>query len=249
MVSVPGELPGLTTPAALRTLPVIVEFPFSVPPLRLNPAAPTWMFPVFRMVVPPVCVKPALKFSVPTLALTVPVLLNATPTVLLIPPVIWKMPELLNVPVVPPLRTMPFPKVALPFRRVQVAPARLLITAPFCTNRVLPAVGLANVVVPETLSVRASRKACEGLKLIPPLAFVTPVPLIVPPVHVRGPLTVTVLIPVRVPEERVSAEVVTVPPAMLKLAVPPLTVRAPVVVDVPEKIAVPPLTVVAPGTL
>ena len=71
----------------------------------------------------------------------------------------------------------------------------------------------------------------------------------VPPVQVNKPVTFTVLVPVSVPPERFSAEVVTVPPTLLKLAVPPLMVSAPAVVNVPVKFTVPLLTVVPPAML
>src|SRR5713226_3107796 len=81
---------------------------------------------------------PPEKFRVPTFAFTVPVLLNATLTVSATPPVIWKVPALLNV-LVPTLLKIP---LALPPAMVQVAPERLLITAPFCVNRLKPDVVL-----------------------------------------------------------------------------------------------------------
>src|SRR5580693_6936086 len=131
-------------------------------------------------------------------------------------PVVKKVPALLNVPVVPPFRVIPFP---LLFTSVQVDPARLLITAPFCRNSTLV---VPKAVAPETFSVRVSRNDWPEGMLIPPLALVVPVPFMVPPVQVNKPVTVTLLFPVSAPEERVSAEVVAVPPTLLKFAVPPL---------------------------
>src|SRR2546425_6436164 len=93
-------------------------------------------------------------------------------------------------------------------------------------TRLATAVVLPKVVVAETLSVRVSRKGWPEGRLIPPLALVTPAPLIVPPVQVSRPLTVTVEVPVNVPPEKVSADVVTAPPTLLKFAVPPLMVRS-----------------------
>src|SRR5713101_7762091 len=134
----------------------------NVPPAKLNvPPLATLNEPAHAVVQLP----PPEKISVPAFAFTVPLLLNTTLTVLDTPPVICNVPALLNVLAVPPLKAMPFP---LPFTIFQVAPARLLITAPFCRNRVAPAVVLPNVVAPETLSVRVSRKAKE-VKIIPPL--------------------------------------------------------------------------------
>src|SRR5216683_5860606 len=95
---------------------------------------------------------PPKKRRVPALAFTVPVLLNTTLTLLEVPPIIWNVPALLNVLGLVVWK-IPLP---LPPTILQVAPARLLITAPFCRNRLLPVVPLA-VVVPETLSVRVSR--------------------------------------------------------------------------------------------
>src|SRR6266404_666327 len=142
---------------------------------------------------------PPEKFNVPLLLITLPVLLNATVMLLEIPPVIWNVPALLNVLAVPPLKKIPFP---LPFTMVQVAPARLLITAPFRRNRALPPVAFPNVVVPGAFSVRVSRITLALGRLIPPLALVTPVPLIVPPVHVSKPVRVTLPVPDRVPALR-----------------------------------------------
>src|SRR5713101_4256684 len=134
---------------------------------------------------PDASVPPPEKSRVPAFAFTAPVLLNTTLTVLETPPVIWKVPALLNVLAVPPLKMMPF---ALPFTMVQVAPERLLITAPFCSNRLLLVVVVPAVVVPETVSVRALRTPWPEGRLIPPLALVTPVPLMVPPVQVNSPV-------------------------------------------------------------
>src|SRR5713101_9825288 len=145
---------------------------------------------------------PPEKSRVPALAFTVPVLLNTTLTVLEIPPVIWNVPALLNVDGVPPLKMMPF---ALPFTMVQVAPERLLITAPFRRNRLLPPAVFPNVVVPDAFSVRVSRSTLPLGILIPPLAFVTPVPLMVPPVQVSKPVRVTVPTPDRMPPLRFVA--------------------------------------------
>src|SRR5437899_156928 len=52
-------------------------------------------------------------------------------------------------------------------------------------TRLATAVVLPKVVVAETLSVRVSRKGWPEGTLIPPLVFVTPVPLITPPVQVN----------------------------------------------------------------
>src|SRR5712692_6432389 len=162
---------------------------------------------------------PPERIRVPAFAFTVPLLLNATLTVLDTPPVICNV------------------------------PAMLLITAPLCRNRLLPPVAFPNVVVPDAFSVRMSRNTLTLGMFIPPLALVAPVPFIVPPVQFSRPLTLTVEVPVNVPPERVSAEVVTAPPTLLKFAVPPLIVSAPALVKVPVKFAVPPLTVVPPEML
>jgi hypothetical protein len=218
----------------------------NVPPAKLNvPPLATLNDPAHAVAQLP----PPERISVPAFAFTVPLLLNATLIVLETPPVICNVPALLNVLAVPPLKIMPFPTLLLPFTIFQVAPERLLITAPLCSSSVAPAVVLPNVVVPETFSVRVFSNACGEVKLIPPLALVAPVPFIVPPVQFSRPLTLTVEVPVNVPPERVSAEVLTAPPALLKFAVPPLIVNAPALVKVPVKFAVPPLTVVPPGIL
>src|SRR4029077_11381826 len=104
-----------------------------------------------------------------------------------------------NVLAAPLLKKIPFP---LPFTMVQVAPERLLITAPFRSDRMLPPVALPNVVVPGAFSVRVSRITLALGRLIPPLVFVTPVPLITPPVQVSKPVRVTLPVPDRVPALR-----------------------------------------------
>src|SRR6266852_4372656 len=113
-----------TTPAEKLAVPApLTEDPalkLKVPPEKLSVAPAAALKPA-------VSVPPPEKSRVPALAFTAPVLLNATLTVLEIPPVIWKVPALLNVDGVPPLKMMPFP---LSFTMVQVAPERLLITAP-----------------------------------------------------------------------------------------------------------------------
>src|SRR5713226_10696959 len=113
-----------------------------------------------------------------------------------VPPVIWNVPALLNVLAAPPLKKIPFP---LPFTMFQVAPARLLITAPFTTNRLKPEVVLPCVVVPEALSVRVLRVGWPAGRLIPPLVFVTPVPLITPPVQVNSVVKLRIPVLVIVP--------------------------------------------------
>src|SRR5216683_2461961 len=218
----------------------------NVPAAKLNiPPLPTLNDPAH----PAVQLPPPEKIRVPAFAFTVPLLLNTTLTVLDTPPVICNVPALLNVVAVPPLKIMPFAKPLLPFTMLQVAPARLFTTAPVDRNRPLPPVAFPNVVVPDAFSVRVSRVTLALGMLIPPFAFVTPAPLIVPPVQVSKPLTVTVEVPVNVPPEKVSAEMLTAPPTLLKFAVPLLMVSAPALVNVPVKFAVPPLTVVPPGML
>src|SRR4029077_5856519 len=193
----------------------------NVPPPKLNVA------PVPALHVPvqlPPQMPPPVKFSVPPFAFTVPLLLNATLTLLETPPVICNVPALLNAGATPPLKIMPFPKPLLPFTMLQVAPARLFTTAPVDRNSPLPPVAFPNVVVPDTFNVRASSVTLALGMLIPPLAFVTPAPFIAPPDQAVSPLTVTVEVPVNVPPVRVSAEVLTAPPTLLKFAVPLLIV-------------------------
>src|SRR5260370_39259938 len=92
----------------------------SVPPLATlnNPAHPAVQLP------------PPEKIRVPALAFTVPVLLNTALTLFEVPPVIWNVPALLNV-MVSVLVKIP---LSLPPTILQVAPARLLITAPLFRN-------------------------------------------------------------------------------------------------------------------
>ncbi len=75
-------------------------------------------------------------------------------------------------------------------------------------------------------------------KLIPPFAFVTPVPLIVPPVQVSKPVRVTLPVPERVPPLKFVAPCTVLAP--LSVRVPPLmfkalaNVAAPVTVSGPD---------------
>ena len=133
----------LAAPAPLTPEPALK---LNVPPPEKTRVAP----PAAAKV--PLCVPPPEKVSLPepVMMFTVPVLLNATATVKAFPPVIWKVPALLKVPVVAPLRAM-LELLTIP----QVAPARLLITAPFCRNKLF---GLVKLVAPDTFRVRVSRK-------------------------------------------------------------------------------------------
>src|ERR1700676_198314 len=133
-------------------------------------------------------------------------------------PLVVKLPALLNVPVVPPFRMMPFP---LALTSVQVDPARLLMTAPFCRNSTLVE---AKAVAPETLSVRVSRNGWPEGMFIPPLALVTPVPLMVPPVQVKRPVRVITPAPLRVPALKFVAPCTVLAP--FRLRVPPVMLRA-----------------------
>src|SRR6516225_8183574 len=176
-------------------------------PLTAEPALKLNVPPLNASVAPEAALKPAAsvpppeKFSVPAFTATVPpvLLLNATLTVLLVAPVTcWNVPALLNVGAAPPPNKIPWP---LPATKLQVAPARLFTTAPFSRNKLLPpTVVLPNVVAPETFSVRVSRITEAAGRLIPPLAFVVPVPLCVPPPdQVNSPVMTKIPVPVSVP--------------------------------------------------
>src|SRR5260370_1138230 len=119
---------------------------------------------------------------------------------------------------------MPFETLLLPFTMFQVAPAKLFTTAPVDRNRPLPPVAFPNVVVPDTFSVRASRNTLTLGMLIPPLALVTPAPLIVPAVQVSKPVRVTLPVPDRVPPLRFVAPCTVLAP--LSVSVPPLMFKA-----------------------
>src|SRR5580704_15117184 len=84
----------------------------------------------------------------------------------------------------------------------------------------------------------------------PPLAFVTPVPDIVPPVQVVAPLTVSDSLPVSVPPDSVSVLGDSAGPLPLTFSVPALIVtEGPSVETTPVRFTVPPLTVMPPVTL
>src|SRR6266849_3966232 len=163
----------------VAVLRVELALKFTTPAEKLAVPAPLSEDPALKLKVPPE------KLSVAPAAALKPDASVPPPEESRVPALAFTVPALLNVDGVPPLKMMPFP---LPFTMVQVAPERLLITAPFRRNRELLAVVLPAVVVPETLRVRVSRMAWPEGRLIPPLALVTPVPLMVPPVQVNSPV-------------------------------------------------------------
>jgi hypothetical protein len=83
--------------------------------------------------------------------------------------------------------------------------------------------------------------------VMPPLAFVIPVPLSVPPDHVSSPVTVRVSVPVNVPALWVSVLTETALPVE-KFSVPAVIVSGPVAVTVAGevKFTIAPLPVVPP---
>jgi hypothetical protein len=149
----------------------------------------------------------------------------------------------LNAGAVPPLLKIPCP---LPFKMFQVAPARLFTTAPFCRNSSAPLETLPNVVVPDAFNVRVSKMRVPLGMLIPPLALVTPVPVIVPPVQVNSPVIAKVPVPVSVPPLSFKDAKVTVAP-VASVTVPVVTLFVAVLrlelalkfTVAPEKFAVP----------
>src|ERR1043166_2195152 len=74
MVTEPGEVPGFSA-AAFVTGPVIVPLPLRMPPLIL--IAEPARLPGPSVVVPPVWVKPLVKFVVPLPSRTLPALVKA----------------------------------------------------------------------------------------------------------------------------------------------------------------------------
>jgi hypothetical protein len=94
---------------------------------------------------------------------------------------------------------------------------------------------LENTVRPGFLIARWTN-VFEAAPLIdrPPPKVEVPVPLIVPPVHVAGPLTLCAPVPLRVPELRRSDEA---DEAALNVAVPPETSSAPAFVTVALQVA------------
>src|SRR5713226_4054675 len=182
-----------TTPAEKLAVPAPLT---EDPALKLKVPLEKFSVAPVAALKPPASVPPPENVSVPAFAFTVPLLLNATRMSLATPPVICNVPALLNAGAVPPLKKIPFP---LPFTIFQVAPARLLITAPLCRNRLLPPVAFPNVVVPDAFSVRMSRNTLTLGMLIPPLALVAPAPPIVPPDQVNSPVIANVPAPVKVP--------------------------------------------------
>src|SRR5580692_686745 len=118
---------------------------------------------------------------------------------------------------------MPLEKPVLPFTIFQVAPAWLFTTAPFSRYRVLPpVVAFPNVVVPDAFSFRVSRNKVPFGILIPPLVFVVPAPLIVPPDQVNSPVIARVPAPVSVPPLSFRDANVTVVP-VANVTVPAVT--------------------------
>jgi hypothetical protein len=108
----------------------------------------------------------------------------------------------------------------------QIDPVMLFQTDPFSMKKALP----VQLAVLALFSVRVSRNGSPDID-IPPFAFVTPLPLSVPPDHVSSPLTVNVSIPVNVPELWFTVAVVIAFPVE-KFNVPPLIVNGPTLVTV-----------------
>src|SRR5208283_5838259 len=246
VVTLGEERLGLSTPAVLVTFPVMVPLPSTLPACSPSGVVPDIeMVPPSRRVEPLVCVKELPSKSVPVLAMTVPVLLKTIvlptpPPLTPVPDVFSNVPALLKVGAVPPSNS-----ICVSASWFQVAPALLLITDPFSIRTAEP----VQVAVPTLFRVRVSRNGSPEI-VIPPLAFVTPLPLSVPPDQVSVPLTVTVSLPVSVPPLCVSVVVEIVLPVE-KFSVPELIVSGPVLVTVTgeTKFAVPPLTIVPPVML
>src|SRR5689334_2194103 len=112
------------------------------------------------------------------------------------------------------------------------APAFTFSVAPFTITKVGPPAVEPKVLVPLAFTVRVSNVGKAGGMLMPPLALVTPVPLIVALDQVVRPVTVRVAVPVNVPPFRFRIDAVLVP---LRVRVPPLMVR---VVNVAEPLIV-----------
>src|SRR5579871_619851 len=106
MESVPVVLAvrvGLTVPAELVRLPVIVPLPRTLPPSSVSGVLPDIaMLPPFNSVDPPVWVYELPSKSVPDLEMTVPelvkvIVLDSPPPLTPIPPVFSNVPALLKV--------------------------------------------------------------------------------------------------------------------------------------------------------
>src|SRR6202035_3544507 len=99
--------------------------------------------------------------------------------------------------------------------KFHVPPERLLICAPVCTINGKVSVKVA---VPLLFKVRVTRNGSKDM-VMPPLALVTPVPLIVPPAQVNRPVILSVPVPVSVPPDIVRVGKVTAAP-VAKVVVP-----------------------------
>src|SRR5688500_11032728 len=98
----------------------------------------------------------------------------------------------------------------------------LLKVAPFC-KLISPA--FDQVAVPALLRVRASRSllAVPFTSMVAEAGIlVEPMPLIVPPAHVKSDVIVRGVVPVRMPPERVAVTTVT---GTARVVVPPDTLR------------------------
>src|SRR5215472_497778 len=194
---------------------------------------------------------------VPEFAATVPpaLLLKLAPMLVVPVPVVFSnVPALLITGIVPPLF-----EIDPSFTIFHTAPACTFSVPPFSIN-IEGADDVPNVLVPPAFTVRVSRKGEPDTTLIPPLALVTPLPLIVALLQVVSPVTVSVVVPVSVPPFNVRLAIVLVCPVdsvtvplstsiaalifapLLKFTVPPLITAVPTPVTfVPEfKSDVPP---------
>src|SRR5262249_52822354 len=217
-------------------------------PAKLTTAALT-LAPALRVYVPaeplnisvlPAALKgpllePPPRLNAPLVTSIVPVLLNATPLKVVVPAPadFLKRPALLKAGVPPKLsiKKSDWPS--------QVAPARLLKTAPLARKKrpllVIVAVAALLKTRPEFSPMLPKLPLAM---LAPPLALVAPAPVICPSLQVSNPAMVTPPVPESVPTLCVNALLMTDVP--LSVSVPPLMVTAPSLVKVPATVSEPP---------
>src|SRR5208282_925608 len=191
---------------------------------------------------PEVRSNPPLYVSVPVSTFSIPVFTNPMLRVAFEATVErWNVPALLNTGAGAPL-----PNTPPGFCTSNVVPTAWCHPAPFSRNKPAPPV----IVTPLLLATVVPITTALALPIdIPPVVVREPVSWTMPPLNVNNPVIVRLFVPVSVPAEKVRLGTVIGFVALEKFAVPAEMVSGPVAVRGPVKFAIPPVTIVAPVTL
>ncbi len=203
MVRIPGEVPGRSVPLLVSpaTGAMMLPLPWMMPVVLLMKVAPvTWKLVPAATSIRPSLLNGLVICRVPVARFTVPVLLNSgwMRVALAVPAVFCTTPALLKVSVAPPVRSNSV-------WMSKMAPAWLVIRAPPDMLMFLPAKLSVPWLIRWVLA-RAKLPTTEVTLMAPPLCRVTvPVVLICetsnsPPwTALKGPVTTTLAVPVRLP--------------------------------------------------